>query len=344
MSEFVFVSVMIPVFNEEKFIGRCLAEVLAQDYPADRFEVLVADGMSTDRTREIVQSIQAVHSKVRLIDNPKRIVSSGLNRALAEARGEIVVRLDGHCEYPQDYIRRVVELRERLGSDSAGGVLEPVGAGYVQRAIAVAYSSPVGLASSALKATRAADAVREVDSVHGGCWKRERLLAVGGFDEEMVRNQDDELSFRLRHSGGQIFQSLAIRVRYHVRNSFLKLLLQFLQYGYWKVRVVRKHPRQASVRHFVPAAFVLAVSGGLVAALFSSEARWGAGLLVGVYLAAIGAAALPQLWSGEKKLWPGIVLAVVVMHVGYGAGFLLSCLQECQGVVPVSGVFKRSSR
>ena len=344
MSELVFVSVMIPVFNEERFIGRCLGEVLAQDYPADRFEVLVADGMSTDRTREIVQAVQAAHPNVRLIDNPKRIVSSGLNRALTEARGAIVVRLDGHCEYPRDYIRRVVELRENLGSDSVGGVLEPVGSGYVQRAIASAYSSPLGLASSALKATRAADTVREVDAVHGGCWKWERLVQIGGFDEEMVRNQDDELSFRLRQHGGLIFQSLAIRVRYHVRNSFKNLLLQFLQYGYWKVRVVRKHPRQASVRHFVPAAFVLAVGSGLMTTLFWREAWWGAGLLVGGYLAAVGTAAMSHLWTGEKKLWPGIVVAVVVMHVGYGIGFLLCCVTGSQGKRPVRGMFKRSSR
>jgi len=342
MNNLAFVSVLIPVFNEEQFIGRCLAEVLAQDYPG-RLEVLVADGMSTDHTREIVQSVQTAHPNVRLINNPQRIVSGGLNRALAEARGEIIVRLDGHCEYPPDYINQVVTLRERLGSDSVGGVLEPVGIRYVQRAIAAAYSSPLGLAGSALKATGAADTVREVDAVHGGCWKWERLVQVGGFDEEMVRNQDDELSFRLRQAGGRIFQSLAIRVRYHVRSSFQKLLLQFLQYGYWKVRVVRKHPHQASLRHFVPAAFVLAVIGGLVLAVGWSAARWGTGLLVGGYLAAVGTAALAHVWTGEKKLWPGIVLAVVVMHVGYGLGFLLCCVTGAQGGA-VNRVFERSSR
>ena len=306
------ISVVIPAFNEEHFIERCLEGALAQDFPADQMEIIVADGMSTDRTRELV----AKFPKVRLVDNPGRIVSTGLNRALAEARGEVIVRLDGHCEYPSDYVRRVVELRERLNADSVGGVLVPVATSYVQRAIAAAYASPVGLGSTGLKATVAADVVREVDTVHGGCWRRERLLAVGGFDEKMVRNQDDELSFRLRHTGGKIFQSLSIQVQYHVRNSYRKLFRQFLQYGYWKVRVVRKHPGQASMRHFVPAAFVLALLVGAVIAPW-----WAAGLL-GVYLLAVAGASLAQ----DIKLWPGLVWAIVLMHIGYGVGFLLGWL------------------
>jgi succinoglycan biosynthesis protein ExoA len=320
------ISVIIPVFNEERFIERCLAGALAQDYPADQMEILVADGMSTDQTRKLVAQFPGV----RLVDNPGRIVSTGLNRALAEARGEIIVRLDGHCEYPTDYVRRVVELRERLNADSVGGVLVPVATSYVPRAIAAAYASPVGLGSAGLKAEAVADVVREVDTVHAGCWRRERLLAVGGFDEQMVRNQDDELSFRLRHTGGKIFQSLAIQVRYHVRNSYRKLFRQFLQYGYWKVRVVRKHPRQASVRHFVPGVFVLTILLGAVLIPV-----WAAGLL-GVYLLAVGAASLVQLRDG-LKLWPGLVWAIVLMHFGYGVGFLL-------GWLPAGSLFQRVSR
>jgi glycosyltransferase involved in cell wall biosynthesis len=308
----VLVSVVIPVFNEERFIERCLAGALAQDYPAGQMEIIVADGMSTDRTRELI----AKFPTVRLVENPGRIVSTGLNRAVAAARGEIIVRLDGHCEYPGDYVRRVVELRERLNADSVGGVLEPLAGAYVQRAIAAAYASRVGLGGAALRATPASEAVREVDTVHGGCWRRDRLLAVGGFDEETVRNQDDELSFRLRHTGGRIYQSLAIRVGYHVRDNYRALFRQFMQYGYWKVRVVRKHPRQASVRHFVPATFVLAL---LTSALFSPPCLAG---LLAAYLLAVGGVSLAELWAGDLKLWPGLVWAVMLIHVGYGVGFL----------------------
>ncbi|MDB6021899.1 MAG: glycosyl transferase, partial [Pedosphaera sp.] len=146
-----FVSVIMPVFNEEKFIAGSLAAVLEQDYPPDKLEVIVADGMSTDGTREIVKSVQRAHPTVRLIPNPGRIVSCGLNCAIASARGTVIVRFDGHCEYPPDYVRRVVDLRRRTGAVNAGGVLVPMGTGYVQQAIAAAYYSPVGLGGAALR-------------------------------------------------------------------------------------------------------------------------------------------------------------------------------------------------
>ena len=130
-----FVSVLIPVRNEAPYIGANLAAALRQDYPSHCFEVIVADGRSTDGTRPIVESIAASEPRLRLVDNPDRIVAAGLNRALAVARGNVIVRLDGHCEYPADYLRRVVELRAATGAANAGGVLEPIGTTYVQRAI-----------------------------------------------------------------------------------------------------------------------------------------------------------------------------------------------------------------
>ena len=336
--ELPFVSVIMPVFNEERFIAQSLSAVLKQDYPPDKFEIIIADGFSTDQTREIVISIQRDHPQVRLIHNPGRIVSCGLNQALGCAQGEVIVRLDGHCEYPNDYVRRVLELRQRTGAANAGGVLVPMGTSLVQQAVARAYYSPVGLGGSALKGSLGqVEIIHDVDAVHGGCWERERLLAVGGFDETMVRNQDDELSFRLRKASGRVVQSNSIRVKYHVRDSFRKLLLQFAQYGYWKVRVVRKHPRQANVRHFIPALFVLLLVIAAVAAPFSQAARWTSSGLLGGYLFAIMSASLIQLRGIRTKLWPGVVAALAMMHFGYGVGFLL-------GWVPALAIFKRTSR
>jgi succinoglycan biosynthesis protein ExoA len=293
--EFPFVSVIMPVFNEENFIERSLVAVLEQDYPRDRLEIIIADGMSSDQTREIVGFVQNQFQNIRLIDNPARIVPTGLNRAIACARGDIIVRLDGHCEYPKDYVRRVVELRQQLGADTVGGVLVPLGTTYVGKSVAAAYYSPVGLGGTALKAAEVSERIREVDTVHGGCWKRERLLGIGGFDEEMVRNQDDELSFRLRKNRGTIFQTLAIPVKYHVRDSFKKLFLQFTQYGYWKVRVVRKHPQQASARHFAPALFVLTILAAAILGLFFHVALWAFAGLIGGYLGILASVSLIQV-------------------------------------------------
>lgn len=332
------VSVIMPVFNEEKFIGRVLGAVLEQDYPAGKLEVIVADGMSTDRTADLVRRIGRRFANVRLIHNPGRIVPCGLNLAIAAARGEVIVRMDGHCEYPRDYLRRVVELRRRTAAVNAGGVLVPMGSGFVQESVAQAYYSPVGLGGAALRGfSPDGEAVREVDAVHGGCWERERLLTAGGFDETMVRNQDDELSFRLRKASGRIVQSNAIRVKYHVRDSFKKLFLQFAQYGYWKVRVVRKHPHQASVRHFLPGVFALSILVAALAALILKPAMWALAMMLGGYFSALVLASLSQLGNSKLRLLPGVVMALAMMHFGYGLGFLF-------GWTPSSKIFRRSSR
>ncbi|WP_160164457.1 glycosyltransferase family 2 protein [Pedosphaera parvula] len=342
--ELPFVSIIMPVFNEERYIGGILDAVLKQDYPSERMEIIVADGASTDQTRDIIVSFQRGHGNLRLIYNPDRIVSTGLNRAIGCARGEIIVRLDGHCEYPKDYLRRVVLLRERLGADSVGGTLVPIGSGYIQSAIGAAYYSPVGIGGTALKAVDGVETVREVDAVHGGCWRVERLRKVGGFDEEMVRNQDDELSFRLRKASGRIYQCTSIKVKYHVRDSFKKLFMQFAQYGYWKVRVVKKHPKQASARHFVPALFVLFITGCALAAPFTLYALYGLSGGLGIYLSVLGVVSFLQTASKDRKLWPGIVLALCSMHFGYGGGFVLGWVRSWIGPLPTDSIFERTTR
>lgn len=339
-----FLSVIIPVYNEEAFIARALQAVLAQDYPSDRFEIIIADGQSNDQTRAIIDSFSARHENVRLIDNPKRIVSTGLNRAIQFARGEIIVRMDGHCEYPRNYLTRLVEERDKTGADNIGGVLVPAGVNYVQKAVASAYCSKVGFGGYALKGAGKGAGVREVDTVHGGCWRRERLLTLGGFDEQMVRNQDDELSFRLRKHDGRILQILDLRVRYYVRNSFKKLFVQFAQYGFWKVAVIRKHPKQASFRHVVPAAFVTTIVVLLVGTGFSTAAAGTLLPLLGFYLGILSIASITQMWSGQKSLWPGVVCALTVMHVGYGLGFLLGIFRSCFSSLPVRRFFEQTSR
>jgi glycosyltransferase involved in cell wall biosynthesis len=317
-----FVSIVMPVRNEAPYIARNLEAVLSQDYPPDRFEVLVADGMSTDGTRGIVEALAAREPRLRLVENPGRIVSSGLNRAIAVARGEVIVRIDGHCEYPADYLARVVALRAETGAANVGGVLVPIGTSYVQRCICAALTSRIGIGGSALRAQEESAPPREVDAVHGGCWRLETLREAGPFSEEMVRNQDDEMSFRLRRSGGRILQAPSIRVRYVVRDRWGKLFRQFAQYGYWKVRVVRRYPRQSSLRHLMPAALVAFLAVGLLAAIFSPLAARAFGALVSLYFLGIALAALAASRRGSLALWPGVTFALLLVQIGYGVGFL----------------------
>lgn len=340
-----FVTVIMPVRNEAAHVEATLGFALAQDYPADRFEVIVADGCSTDGTREIVDRLAAANPSLRIIDNPGRIVSSGLNRALAEARGDVVVRLDGHGEYPPDYVRRVVALREETGAANAGGVLVPIGTSYVQRSICAVLSAPVGVGGAAMRARAPAEDVREVDAVNGGCWLVETLRSAGGFSEEMVRNQDDELSFRLRKAGGRVVQSWSIRFRYVVRDRWGRLFRQYLQYGFWKVRVVRLYPRQASLRHLMPALLVAGLLAGAAAAPFSRVAALGALAAAAAYLVAVCAAGLAAAlrWR-DLALWPGASLAFLAMHIGYGCGFLAGLPALLSRSSRVDAWFSRLSR
>ncbi|HPO57840.1 MAG TPA: glycosyltransferase family 2 protein [Anaerolineaceae bacterium] len=257
--ELPFVTVIMPIRNEEKYIAGSLEAVLNQDYPAGRMEVLVADGMSTDRTREIVQRMAQGDPRVRLLDNPGRIVPTGLNLALRQARGEIMVRVDGHCIIAPDYVSHCVRLLQEGRADGVGGPMETVGEDPLSQTIALAMSSAFGVGGSAFRTVK--DRELEVETVPFPAYRMETIRRIGLFDEEQVRNQDDEYNYRLLKHGGRILLSPAIRSRYYSRSSLKKLWRQYFQYGFWKVRVLQKHPRQLRLRQFVPPVFVAGLAG-----------------------------------------------------------------------------------
>ena len=314
------VSVIVPCRNErahiESFCGDVLGQVLA---PQWTLEVLVADGRSDDGTREWLQEFAAREPRLRVLDNPQRIVSTGLNRAIDAARGEVVVRMDVHTEYAPDYIAQCIATLEASGASSVGGAWRPRGEGWPAAAIARAFASRFGSGGAA---SRRVEYTGEVDTVYLGAWQRAELQRLGGFDEQLVRNQDDELALRIVRGGGQVWQSAAIRSWYTPRASFAALFRQFFQYGYWKVPVIRKHRLPASPRHLAPVLFVLVLAALALAALFWPAARAGLVALLTVYaLAALGnAAPLASPWRVPRQ-WLGIAWAFVCMHLGYGLGF-----------------------
>jgi succinoglycan biosynthesis protein ExoA len=313
------VSVILPIRNEARFIRRGLEAVLGQDYPPDRLEVIVADGMSTDGTREIVESFQARHPNVRLVDNPKGIVPTGLNAAIPLAQGEILVRVDGHCEIAPDYVRRCVGHLRDEGIDGVGGPLETVGETYLARVIAAAMSTPFGVGNSAFRT--APGKTMLTDTVAFPAYTRAAVEKAGPFDEEMVRNQDDEYNYRLRKLGAKILLAADVRSRYYSRSSLRSLWRQYLQYGYFKVRVLQKHTRQMRLRQFVPALFVAALVLSLVAVPFTPLGWYALAAVTGLYLVAnLGASALT---AGQKgwRLFPLLPAAYAILHLSYGLGF-----------------------
>lgn len=348
MSELPWVSVVMPVRNEAAHIRASLGAVLAQDYPRDRFEVLVADGRSDDGTRATIQAMAAEHPNLFLVDNPGRVVAPGLNSALRQARGEIIVRVDGHCEIAPDYLRRAVETLQNHRSDGVGcvgGPIETIGREPVSQAIAVAMSSPFGVGGSAFRMADAeSHGARIVDTVAFPGWTREALERVGLFDEELVRNQDDEHNYRLRKAGIKVMLDPALASRYYSRSSLRHLLRQYFQYGFWKVRVLQKHPRQMKARQFAPPLLAAALLAGLLASPFSAVGRW---FLAGTMASYLFANLLASLLTAARRGWrhlPVLPAAFVALHLGYGSGFLLGLLRflgrwgDRRGQVPAEGL------
>jgi len=318
------VSVIVPCRNERAHIGPFCASALQQQLPAGwALQLVVADGGSDDGTRAQLDALATQDARLRVIDNPKRIVSCGLNRALELATGEVIVRMDVHSEYAADYIAQCIAALAETGASNVGGPwrAEPdAGAGPTQQAVAAAFQSRwvAGGARS-----RQLDFSGWVDTVYLGCWPRASFERFGGFDEALVRNQDDEHNLRITRGGGRVWQSARIRSVYRPRARLAQVLRQYQQYGYWKPFVMKKHGQPASLRHLVPAALVAALGLGGVLALLGWPAPV-AGVLL-AYGAAVLAASLAVWRAAGLNVAAALRLPAVIAayHLGYGSGSLL---------------------
>lgn len=314
------VSVIVPCRNEAAHIESFLDSALAQRLPADwTLQVVVADGASDDGTRARLDARARREPRLRVLANPERITSTALNRAIEVADGEMIVRMDVHTVYADDYVAACIETLERTGATCVGGAWRPMAPGGVAAAIARAFESRFGSGGAASRRT---DLEGEVDTVYLGAWRRDDLVRLGGFDEALVRNQDDELALRIVRGGGRVWQSARIRSWYAPRASFAALFRQFWQYGYWKVAVIRKHRLPASPRHLVPFGFVMLL-GGLALGGLAWPPAWAAlAVLAASYAAAslASAAASMRPWADPLQ-WLGIAAATTCMHFGYGLGF-----------------------
>jgi len=319
------VSVVVPIRNEARFIERGLRAILEQDYPPGCMEVIVADGMSTDGTREVIQLLERTYQNLRMIDNPGRIVSTGLNAAFAVATGEVFVRVDGHCQIPEDYIRRCVELLIKSGADGVGGTVRTIGVSPISRAIAATMSSPFGVGDSAFRLRRSC---REyADTIPFPVYWKRAMERAGPFDEELVRDQDDEYNYRLRRLGGKLLLAGEIESTYYSRVTLRSFWKQYFQYGYWKVRVLQKHPFQMRLRQFVPPLFVLSL---IVSLLLSPVSGYGMrGFLVLGLLYVVANLVASATVSSRAGSCPLLLLPVcfAVLHTAYGAGFLAGLLR-----------------
>jgi succinoglycan biosynthesis protein ExoA len=313
------VTVVIPCRNESRHIEACLRSVLTFDPPPGGFEVVVADGMSDDGTAENVARVAAEDSRVRLVENPERSTPCGLNAAIRAARGEIIARVDAHTEYARDYLRQCLQVMQETGADNVGGPALTRATPYIQRAIAAAYHSRFAVGNAVFHQQLYEG---PADTVPYGCYRKLRLLQLGLFDEELVRNQDDELNFRLLRAGGKIWQSPRIKSWYTPRDSLGSLFKQYFQYGYWKVRVIQKHRAPASPRHLVPGSFAAALLLLALAAPVLPPARLELAALIGAYILALVPAALVTAARDGWPLLPVLPAVFACYHLSYGLGFL----------------------
>lgn len=326
------VSVIIPCRNEVNSIEQCLKKIYDFDPPKGGFEVIVVDGMSDDGTPELLGKLKKErYPDLVILDNPKRTAPIAMNLGIQRAQGEYVMRTDPRCIHPKSYLVDLLKLSEETKADNVGGVLIPAGNNYIQKSIATAYKSSIAM-GGALRDR--GDFIGETDAVYGGFFRRKRLVEVGMYDEGMVRNQDDELSFRLRKLGGKIIQSGKIKIRYFPRNKLSQLFKQFFQYGYWKITVLKKHPKQISFRHFAPA---ILVGGFFILAFlsfFSDKAFMGL-LLYGIsYLVVLSLESLRLTYNNELKLWPAVIMSIGSMHIGFGLGFILALICQFINIEP----------
>ena len=310
------VTVVMPVRNEAAFIDRSLGAVLDQEGVA-RPQVIVVDGHSTDGTPSRVSEVAAGRSApVTVVDNEARIVPVSMNLGLARATGDVIVRVDGHCVIAPDYLRRCLDALRASGAECAGGPMETVGETPVAAAIAAAQSSRFGVGGVAF---RTSEQAAFVDTLAFGAYRREVFDRVGGFDEDLVRNQDDELNLRLTLAGGRIWMDPSIRSTYFSRGTLAGLWRQYHGYGFYKVRVMRKHRTVPSPRHLVPAAFVAAAAGS-VALSALRRSPWPAAAVLLPYGTGVVASSVSAADSTDTA--PATVAAATVtMHTAYGLGW-----------------------
>ena len=316
-----FITIVLPCRNEEPYIAACLDSILATTYPLDRMEVLVVEGMSEDGTRDVLASYVARHSVIRVIDNRRQITPAALNVGIRAATGEIIVRMDAHVVYPPEYIPRLIDALQSSDADNVGGIIVtlPGDNTPMARAIAVGLSHPFAVGNAYFRIGLSAP--RWVDSVPFGCFRREVFDRVGLFDEELVRNEDEEFNLRLAKYGGRILLLPEVVSYYFARRRLRDLGRMYYQYGYFKPLVVRKADGVMTLRQVVPALFVAILAGSIALAPVLPVL----GIAVGVAAAYLATMTVCVLGAVRKHGWRcALALCAVfpVVHFSYGIGSL----------------------
>lgn len=323
------VSIIIPCYNEQATIRLLLEAIYTQTYPHAAMEVILVDGMSTDRTRDEIAAFQREHSElpVQIVDNPERFIPSGLNRGICAANGQILIRLDGHAVPTLEYVERCVgDLEAGLG-DNVGGVWEihPARAGAIPRGIAAGASHPLGVGDARYRYT---DQAQSVDTVPFFAFRRDLIDRIGKFDESLLTNEDYEFNVRVRQSGGTVWLDPAIRSTYYARPTLTALARQYWRYGFWKGRMLLRYPQTIRWRQALPPVFIASLIGLAMLAIVLPEARWFLAGEIGVYsLVLLVAGAWAAIKQSYAALLFSLPLAIATMHLSWGTALWWSLIK-----------------
>ena len=322
------VSIIIPCYNEQSTIRLLLEALREQTYPRAEMEVIVADGLSRDGTREAIAAFQKVFPdlEVCVVDNEQRSIPSALNRAIEAARGEIIIRLDAHSKPYPDYVANCVKAHQEGRGDNVGGVweIQPGADTWMAQSIAVAAAHPLGVGDALYRHTKLA---AEVDTVPFGSFRRTLIQRLGFFDETLLTNEDYEFNARIKKSGGRIWLDPSIRSVYFARPTLLELIRQYWRYGFWKWQMLRRHARTLRWRQALPPLFVLSLVVLSLVSIVMPIALW---ILAGELFIYFSIMAVAGLYSATRRqkayLLLGLPLAIPAMHIAWGSGFLWSML------------------
>lgn len=321
-------SVICPIYNEERYIRGCVESVLAQDFPHDDLEVIFADGMSTDGTRDIVAQYAAAQPWIRLIDNPRRIVPTALNAAIQASRGDIIMRLDAHASYPPNYFSALVSAHSRIKADNIGAVCHTDVLHRSPKALAIreVLAHPLGVGNSAFRT--GIDAERDVDTVPFGCWRRDVFDRFGLFDERLVRNQDIEMSKRILRGGGRIVIIPDTYSTYYARETFGKLARNNYGNGKWNILTVwyTRELNSLSPRHFIPLIFLLSLIIPLLAGFAWHPLWWLSVASLATYSAVISAVSTRIARRKHLNIFY-LISSFFTLHLSYGWGSLVAILR-----------------
>jgi glycosyltransferase involved in cell wall biosynthesis len=318
-----FVSIIVPCYNEVNFIRKLLQNIVDQDYPMENLEIFVVDGMSSDGTRKEITEFIKPYPFFHLLDNEKRYAPFALNIGISNSKGEVIMRMDAHAEYPANYVSGLVESLYQLNADNVGGSLVtlPGNSTITSLAIASALSSPFGIGNAHFRL--GIKAIRQVDTVPFGCYRREVFERIGLFDEDLLRNQDDGFNAKLTKNGGRIFLIPDIKIRYYARTSVSSTWKMYYQYGLFKPLGNKKAGRPATLRQFVPPAFVLFLVLCAVGSLITNAA-----LLIGLsgFAFYLLANLIFTVFISKKNSRPRLMVYLpwifFIIHISYGLGYL----------------------